>query len=184
MKRGGLGRVLLASLAIAAAGSAQGHSASDAYMTLEVQPASSSVRLQWDIALRDLDFVMTLDDNGNGDITWGELRRHQAAIAQYAQAHLKVLGDGKACPLTVTRQQVSNHADGAYAALFLEARCPAVPTHLTLDYRLFFDIDPSHRAIVVAHTGADTATALLSPQNAKIELDLVRSSRTPGAAAR
>jgi acyl-CoA synthetase (AMP-forming)/AMP-acid ligase II len=163
--------------ALVGTGGAAAHSASDAYLSLDAQPASTSVSLQWDIALRDLDFVMTLDDNGDGNITWGELRRHEKAIAQYAQSHLTVLANGKPCALSVAKQQVSGHADGAYAALFLQARCPAAPTHLTLDYRLFFDIDPSHRAIVVAHTGPDTATALLSPQNARVELDLTRPAK-------
>ena len=155
------------------------HSASDAYLTLDAQGQTpTTIRVQWDIALRDLDFVLKLDDDGDGNITWAELRRHQAAISQYAQARLKVLGDGTACPTRLARQWVGNHADGAYSVLFLEARCASKPQRLTLDYRLFFDIDPSHRAIVVAHIGADTATALMSPQNARIDLELARPGRS------
>ena len=157
---------------------AAAHSASDAYLTMDIDPTAAQatgavIHLQWDIALRDLDFVLKLDDNGDGSITWGELRQHQAAIAAYAQAHIKILGDGRPCSMGVTKQWVDNHADGAYAALFLDARClgvPHPPKTLSLDYRLFFDIDPSHRAIVIAHVGTQTATALLAPQNAKIDL--------------
>lgn len=152
---------------------ASAHSASDAYLTLDAAANDAvSVRGQWDIALRDLDFVLKLDDDGNGEITWAELRRHQPAIARYAQDRLKVTGDGRACAMLWTKQMVANHADGAYAALFFEERCAARPKHLTLDYRLFFDIDPSHRAIVVAHMGAATATAVLAPGNAKIDLTI------------
>jgi hypothetical protein len=156
-----------------AAGIAEAHSASDAYLTLDLQSPSPIVRGQWDIALRDLDFVLKLDDDGNGQITWEELRHHQEGIGKYALAHLKVLGDGTICPLTITKQRVANHADGAYAVVFFEARCAVSMQRLTLDYGLFFDIDPSHRAIVVAHTGGDTATALMSPQNARIDLKLI-----------
>lgn len=156
------------------------HSASDAYMTLDIGAQTpTTIVLQWDIALRDLDFVLKLDDDGDGNITWAELRRHQPAISQYAQARLRVLGDGKVCPTRITRQWVDNHADGAYSVLFLEARCASQPQRLTLDYRLFFDIDPSHRAIVVAHIGADTATALMSPQNARVAFELVRPVKHP-----
>ncbi|MGH8796500.1 MAG: hypothetical protein ACREXI_05545, partial [Caldimonas sp.] len=95
-----------------------------------------------------------------------------------AQARLKVLADGTVCPTRLARQRVGRHADGAYSVLFLEAQCASKPQRLTLDYRLFFDIDPSHRAIVVAHIGADTATALMSPQNARIDLELARPSRS------
>ena len=35
---------------------------------------------EWEGACRDLDFELRLDDKGDGKITWGELRKHQAAI--------------------------------------------------------------------------------------------------------
>jgi hypothetical protein len=161
---------VLACCAIAAPG-AWAHSASDAYLTLDAQ-ADGSVRGQWDIALRDLDFVLELDDDGDGNITWAEVRRHQPAIGRYVLERLSLLGDGRPCKLTLLKQMIDKHADGAYAALFFELRCAAAPTRLTLSYRLFFDIDPSHRAILVAHNGADTSTAVLAPQNAKIDLKL------------
>lgn len=161
-----------------AAVAAHAHSASDAYLTVDAAPGAPVVKLQWDIALRDLDFVLRLDDDGNGDITWGELQRHQAEIGRYAASHLTLKGDGRACPLAIAQQRVGNHADGAYAVLNLEARCPAVPKRLALDYRLFFAIDPSHRAIVVAHSGTVTATAQLSPQTARIELNAAGGAST------
>jgi hypothetical protein len=151
--------------------SAQAHSASDAYLSLDAR-ADGSVELQWDIAVRDLDFVLGLDDDGDGAITWAELRRHHDAIARYALAHLKLQADASDCPLVLTRQWVDTHADGAYVALFAQARCGAGKKALSLSYGLFFDIDPSHRAILVAHAGADTATAVVSPQNAHLALPL------------
>ena len=151
---------------------ASAHSASDAYLTLDAQAAEDStvVHVQWDIALRDLDFVIKLDDDGDGRIVWKELHRHQQEIARYALAHIGFERNGRACATKVTKQQVDNHADGAYAALFIDVTCSGPATPVTLDYRLFFAIDPSHRAIVVSRNGSDVATALLSPQNAKIKL--------------
>ena len=146
---------------------ARAHSASDAYLSLE-RGADGVVHGQWDIALRDLDFVLGLDDDGDGNLTWGEVHRHQGAIARYALARLTLHGPGRDCPLTLTRQWIDGHADGAYMALFFEARCAAPSQALSVDYRLFFDIDPSHRAIVVVDRGR--ATAVLSPQQARIEL--------------
>jgi hypothetical protein len=153
------------------------HSASDAYLTLNTQPSTSAalktvIRGQWDVALRDLDFVLKLDDNGDGTINWGELRKHQAAITQYVYAHIRLSGDGKACEVLPTRQMVDNHADGAYAALLFNVVCEGAPRHLTLDYQLFFNIDPSHRAIFVFQNRGDVATAVLSPDNTKIDLQL------------
>ena len=68
------------------------------------------------------------------------------------------------------RRLVTDHADGAYVALFFEATCPAGSQPVTLDYRLFFAIDPSHRAIVVWRAGSGAATAVLSPARPAISV--------------
>ena len=172
VKRSTLIGALLAVLAGGITSLASAHSASDAYLTLDgpTTDAATTIHVQWDIALRDLDFVMKLDDDGDGRIVWKELRRHQQEIARYALANIAFERNGRACATKVTKQQVDNHADGAYAAIFIDVSCTGPATPVTLDYRLFFAIDPSHRAIVVSRNGGDVATALLSPQNAKIKL--------------
>lgn len=168
---------VVAVVAALAAVTAYAHSASDAYLTLDADkhtdPTASSrtvVHAQWDIALRDLDFVLKLDDDGDGNITWAELRRHQADITAYAFDYLKVSSEGGACTISPRRQMVDSHPDGAYAALFFDIVCAGAATTITLDYRLFFAIDPSHRGILVLHSGNRIATSLLSPENARIEL--------------
>ena len=149
------------------------HSVSDAYLTLDAAASTSGdtvVHAQWDIALRDLDFAIGLDANGDGNITWGELRERQESVARYAYGFLKASAGGKPCTLRPTRQRVANHADGAYAALSFDIVCAGSPAKLKLDYTAFFALDPSHRCILVARKGRETATALLSPQKASIEL--------------
>ena len=59
--------------ALLAAGTAQAHKPSDSYLTLFAD--GRSLRGQWDIALRDLEFAIGLDANGDGSITWGELSK-------------------------------------------------------------------------------------------------------------
>jgi hypothetical protein len=173
-------RVILAVAAALVAGTASAHSASDAYLTLDaetrIDPARRAgylvVHGQWDIALRDLNFVLNLDDDGDGNITWAELRKHQDDIAKYAYGYLRAASSGKSCTIRPTRQMVDNHADGAYAALFFDIECTGPVQRLSIDYRLFFAIDPSHRGILVLRSGDNTATSLLSPDNASIELKL------------
>jgi hypothetical protein len=153
------------------------HSASDAYLSITLDQAGGGANVlargQWDIALRDLDFVLQLDDNGDGRLTWGEVRHHQAAIEHYAYQYLRFDGGaGNACSVRPTRQMIDNHADGAYAALFFEVLCARAPQKINLRYSMFFSIDPSHRGILVMHRGADTATAVLSPQNFNIDFAL------------
>ncbi len=152
------------------------HSASDAYLHLHVlgTPTAGPLRLsgEWDIALRDLDFVLQLDTDGHGHLTWGEVRRRQAAITAYAFRHLQVRAAGSPCTVAPGALRIADHADGAYAALGFDVTCPGASAKLALDYRLFFEVDPSHRGIFVFDSHAGTATAVLSPEHATLELAL------------
>jgi hypothetical protein len=173
---GGLLGLLVAALSgLAVSEDAGAHSASDAYLTLTADRSEATdprvFHGQWDIALRDLDFVLKLDDDGDGRLSWGEVHRHQAAIERYAYQHLALEGGpGNACAIKPDRQLIDGHADGAYAALFFEAVCAHAPRMLTLRYSLFFAIDPSHRGILVMRNGPAVSTAVLSPENAEIDL--------------
>jgi hypothetical protein len=164
------------SLLLCAPTIAAAHSASDAYLTLSVDRSKTdgtTLRGQWDIALRDLDFVLKLDDDGDGELTWGEVRRHEASIDRYAYARLRIdEQSGVACAIKPTRQAIDAHADGAYAALFFDVVCPHGVKSLAMSYDLFFAVDPSHRGIFVMHAGNDTSTAVLSPQNQRVVLAL------------
>jgi hypothetical protein len=106
-------------------------------------------------------------------VSWGELRRHQTAIERYAYRFLQFDGGaGNACRIKPRRQMVDEHADGSYAVLFFDVECTRAPARLTLQYQLFFAIDPSHRGIFVANAADTVATALLAPDNARIGITL------------
>jgi hypothetical protein len=47
---------------------AQAHKPSDSYLTIEVN--DETIEGQWDIALRELDFAIGLDADGNGALGW------------------------------------------------------------------------------------------------------------------
>jgi hypothetical protein len=161
----------LALVALLACHLASAHPASDAFLTLEHKSAAT-IEARWEIALRDLHFVREIDDDGDGAITWAEVKRHQRVIAAYAYERLQASAAGLPCAIEPGRQLVSRRVDGAYAALFFRIVCKGAPRKVTLDYRAFFDVDPTHRGIVVFRSGGNTATLLLSPEVARIELPL------------
>lgn len=150
---------------IGAAAPAQAHKPSDAYLSLTADNAAIDVR--WDIALRDLDYAIGLDGDGDGVITWGETRARREAITAYARARLDIAADGAACPLDVSELLIDRHSDGAYAVLTGAAACPARPVRLDLGYRLFSDIDPQHKGLLRLVSGARTQTAIFSPEAAR-----------------
>ena len=155
-------QALAAALALAAA-TAHAHKPSDSYLTIELQ--GTQITGQWDIALRDLDFALGLDADGDGNITWGELRSRHDEIAAYAGARLALRGDGQPCTLQVGAQQVDTHTDGAYSVLPLRVACTAAtPAALEVSYTLFADLDPQHRGLLKLTTPTGTRTAVLGPQ--------------------
>lgn len=155
--------IALLCLLLGLVGSAQAHKPSDSYLSLNVQ--AGQVTGRWDIALRDLDFAIGLDADGDGRITWGEVRARHADIAAYAAARLGVQADGQPCAMRIGEQLVDEHTDGAYTVLPLTLDCKAKAIHtLTLAYTLFADLDPQHRGLLkLSHDGA-TRTAVLGPQ--------------------
>ena len=154
-------RALLFWLLLCLALPVQAHKPSDSYLTVNV--AGDKVTGQWDIALRDLDFALNLDQDGNGELTWNEVRARHDAIAAYALARLKLASAGAACPLRVTEQLLDDHSDGAYAVLRLHADCGAAIATLDVDYRLLFDIDPQHKGLLRLTHGAVTSGAIFAP---------------------
>lgn len=154
---------------------AAAHKPSDSYLTLAVDGAVLTGR--WDINLRDLDFAIGLDADGDGNITWGEVRARHADIAALAAAHLAIGADGQACSLVVGAQQVDEHTDGAYGVLPLTVSCPKAPVALDIAYSLFADLDPQHRGLLNLAANGATRTAILGPQAPKQSFALAQVNR-------
>jgi len=157
-------RTLLAALFFFAVGvpSACAHLSSDSYLRIDV--GDRAITGQWDIALRDLDVAVGIDADGNGDITWGEVKAKRREIGAYALSHLTISGGGGDCVLNPTALLADQHADGGYAVLRFDVACPARPTALTLRYRLLFDLDPTHRGLVTVNDQGVAHTAILGPE--------------------
>jgi len=144
--------------------SAHAHKPSDSYLTLSVDGATVSG--QWDIALRDLDFAIGLDSNGDADINWGEVRAKHHDIAAYAMSRLAISTAGKPCPAQVVEHLIDDHTDGAYAVLRFQADCSHVMDKLQVQYGLFFDLDPQHKGLLRLAYRGHSSTAVFSPDKA------------------
>ncbi len=149
---------------------AQAHNASDSYLTMRTGGARLAVR--WDIALRDLEQAIGLDGDGDGAITWGEVRLRQEAIAAYALARLQVDGDGRACSGGPVQLRIDHHTDGAYAVLRFALACAGPPSALTLRYGLFFDFDPQHRGLLRIVDSRGSRTLLFAADQPLQRVDL------------
>ncbi|MEO7337369.1 MAG: HupE/UreJ family protein [Caldimonas sp.] len=116
------------------------HKASDSY--LQVEESTNGLAVRWDIALRDLDAALDLDLDGDGKLTWSEVKTGWPRIEAYALGRLRIQG----CPLKPGARGLERRNDGAYAVLHLTSPCrPSVEPAIA--YTLFTDVDPTHRGI-------------------------------------
>jgi hypothetical protein len=179
-------RALLATALLLFALSAWAHKPSDSYLSLQVQ--GTAMQGQWDIALRDLEHAIGLDGDGDGAITWAELRSRHTALAGYALSRLAVNADGRPCEGRVLEHLVDQHTDGAYAVLRFALDCArahepgatavtadgssysgdpgrSVPRTLEVRYALFFDLDPQHRGLLRLENAGTTHSTVFGPDN-------------------
>lgn len=166
--------------ALLLAGAAWAHKPSDSYLRLAVDGAT--IEGQWDIALRDLDVALGLDADGDGVLTWGEVRARHAAIAAYAVSRLALGRADAPCAIAVREHLVDRHSDGAYAVLRFAAACAEAPRALAIGYRLLFDVDPQHRGLVSVTADGTTQAAILSADAPEQRLALAASPAAQFAA--
>ena len=122
------------------------HKGSDAYWTLQARNTDLTGRL--DVALKDLDLLLGLDTDGDGKLTWGEVKSKDAPLRATLTTALAIKQGTRPCPLELGAFAVLEHSDGKYLAVPLTAHCPAAITTLDLDYSLLFDVDAQHRGLV------------------------------------
>ena len=175
MTRGTIGSLLRSAIALVGALLLSGtlvpalaHKPSDSFVTITLD--SAALTGEWHIALRDLEYAIGLDENRDGKISWGETQSRHSAIVEYAFAHLAVSTDSEPCKLIPGEQLIDKHTDGAYSVLRFSLQCSAEALkaeQLTIDYSLFFELDPQHRGLIALRSKA--ATGELSHQLAIAE---------------
>jgi len=168
--------MLNVAIALLATPLSHAHKPSDSYLTLKVM--GERVDGQWDIALRDLDYAISLDANQDGAITWREVRAKHAQIASYALAHLRIGPASAPCSLQAGAQLVDDHSDGAYSVLRFSATCAAAPKTLVVDYGLFFDLDPQHRGLLRLEYEGITRAGIFSIDEHEQRFQLAELSRS------
>jgi hypothetical protein len=148
----------------------QAHIASNGFLTLKVDRAQVSGALE--LAIRDGELAVGLDHDGDGKVTWGELRASQTALQSYVLGHLRLLGT-QTCTLGFGPVQVNERVDGSYLWLPISAACGGALKRLSIDYRMLDAEDPSHRGLLTLSANGASQTAVLggASQLRSFELD-------------
>lgn len=165
-----MNRMVAGILFIALTVPAWAHKASDSYLRLDV--TQEHLMGEWDIALRDLDFALGLDADGNAELTWGEVRGARERIEEYAYSRLQLsTGDG-GCAMTPDALSIDSHSDGGYAVLRFHARCARPVAAINVDYHLLFDLDAQHRGLLKLTSRGQVSSAVFAPDRSRQRFDI------------
>ncbi len=138
---------------------AQAHIASNGFLGLQVDRGQVSGALE--LAIRDGELAVGLDRDGDGKVTWGELRASQTALQVYVLGHLHLAGADGQCRMGFGPVQVNDRVDGRYLWLPVTAACGGVLKKLSIDYTVLDTEDPSHRGLLSLSANGATQTAVL-----------------------
>lgn len=143
-------------LVLVLGGSAHAHQPSQGFIIVD-PPATSDTGLtltgRWDVALKDLDRVLQLDADGDGQVRGRELDAARERLLAWARAGLRI-ATSATCNLEVAFSGTTTRLDGPYVALTLDARCltPSVDAdghgQIAIAQSALFANDPTHRALI------------------------------------
>jgi len=168
------GRLALLLLCLLSASLAQGHVASNSFFDLDVHGRTLDGSVE--LALRDVELAVGIDADGDGKITWGELRSSAPRLVAYLAGHMSLSARTGSCPLSFRPIEVNQRVDGNYAWLAFSARCPDEVRSLRIRYDVLAGIDPSHRGLLRLEAGAAVQTAVLEPGAAPVSFRVDRAS--------
>jgi len=137
----------------------QAHIASNGFLAARIDGRAIAGEIE--LAVRDVELAVGIDSNGDGKVTWGELRANQMQLERYVADHLLLSAQTDACKLTFGPLQVNDRVDGSYAWLPFKAQCPAPVTQLGIRYTMMDGVDPSHRGLLTLSAGNIVQTAVL-----------------------
>ncbi len=164
----------LAWLLLLAAPVSQAHIASNGFLSLNTEHAQVSGALE--LTIRDGELAVGLDHDGDGKVTWGELKSSQRALQFYVLAHLHLAGPDGPCRMDFNPVEVNDRVDGRYLWLPFTADCRSALKRLSIDYRVLDAEDPSHRGLLTLSAGGTSQTAVLGGDSPARVFELERAS--------
>jgi hypothetical protein len=162
-------------IALAWACSAHAHVASNGFLVGKV--TGPDIVGSVEVAIRDVELAVGVDADGDGKVTWGELRAAEPQVARYVRNHLAFVAQNSICELTFQEIEVNDRADGNYAWLPFKARCRSAVQELQIRYTLMEGFDPSHRGLLTLTAGNVTQTGVLGGGTPQATFSVLAASR-------
>lgn len=132
---------------------------------------------QLELAVRDLDLVYALDADGDGNVTWGELRKRESELASLVLQKISI-GPAKApCDLVPGAIAIDSRGGESYVIFPFTGACEVLGSQVRVGYDLMFGLDAQHRGLVDLSNGDIGRSAVMTPETRVAVLDLESDNR-------
>jgi len=160
--------------------SAAAHELSTSYINASIDD-SRQVTGDIKIDLIDLEGVLPLDSNEDGELTWGEIVENKAIISSYVLQNFRFSQNNIHCALKLESelalQQVS---DNVFLLQPFSASCNSntAANSLNIEYQMLFEDNVKHKAIMslVENTNGNEFTVLFDASHTAETITLSRSN--------
>ena len=132
---------------------------------------------QLELAVRDLDLVYALDADGDGNVTWGELRKRESELASLVLQKISI-GPAKApCDLVPGAIAIDSRGGESYVIFPFTGACEVLGSQVRVGYDLMFGSDAQHRGLVDLRNGDIGRSTVMTPETRVAVLDLESDNR-------
>jgi hypothetical protein len=135
------------------------HSTSTSFLIISA--ADEPVGVRWDLSLQDIAWMVFIDADYDGNVTWKEVQDARPALTSALLAQISVQRGGAPCALGVKDFALAKRAEQNFLSVALQATCPKQGL-LGVGGTLFMSGDASQRVLLSATHGSGQLTGVLS----------------------
>lgn len=149
---------------------AEAHAQSYGFLHVDVVN-DHEVTGQLELAVRDLDLLYDLDTDGDGKVTWGELRKREGELGDLVVENISMGPIEEPCRLVPAPIAIDTRGGENYVIMPFSGRCGALGTIFTIAYDVMFTVDAQHRGLVEVKRGDVVRSGVLTPDNMSQDFD-------------
>jgi hypothetical protein len=132
---------------------------------------------QLELAVRDLDLAYALDADGDGNVTWGELRKRESELAPLVLRRISIGPAGAPCELVPGAIAIDSRGGENYVIFPFAGSCAVLGSPVRVGYDLMFGLDAQHRGLVNLGKGDIGRSTVMTPETRVAVIDLESGNR-------
>ena len=153
--------LMLCLVALLGASPAFPHAAGTSFLMLDLPRENEPVGVRWDLSLHDVVWVVFIDADFDGNVTWQEIVDAKPTLTSALLAQLSVQRGGAACTVRVQDFALAVRSEQNFLSAAMQADCPQ-PGLVTVGGGLFMSGDASQRVLLSAVRGREQMAGVLS----------------------